>query len=213
MFTGLIEMLGKVMAVRKTSTGMGLVVDIEAMAAGTKIGDSIAVNGVCLTVSKISGMSVEFDVSGETVARSTLGKLSVGTAVNLEQAMRADGRFGGHIVQGHIDGTAVVKQIRKKGDFYDVTFAAPKELLDGMVEKGSVAVDGISLTVAVMDKQSFSVTVIPVTWEKTTLGKSKIGDSVNIETDVIVKTIKKQIGLMLGKGKGLTAEKLKEMGY
>jgi riboflavin synthase len=183
------------------------------MAVGAKIGDSIAVSGVCLTVAKISGRAAEFDVSGETLARSTLGKLGVGAAVNLEQAMRADGRFGGHIVQGHIDGTGTVKDIRKKGDFYDVTFAAPKELLDEMVVKGSVAVDGISLTVAAMDTKSFSVAVIPVTWEHTTLGMAKIGTAVNIETDVIVKTIKKQIGLMLGEGKGLTAEKLKSMGF
>jgi riboflavin synthase len=213
MFTGLIENLGKVTAVRKTAAGMGLVVDIGAMAAGAKIGDSISVSGVCLTVAKISGTVAEFDVSVETLVRSTIGKLAVGTAVNLEQAMRADGRFGGHIVQGHIDGTGTVKDIRKKGDFYDVTFAASKELLDEMVVKGSVAVDGISLTVAAMDKESFSVAVIPVTWEHTTMGKMKKGDRVNIETDVIVKTIKKQIGLMLGDGKGLTAEKLREMGY
>jgi riboflavin synthase len=213
MFTGLIENLGKVTAVRKTAAGMGLVVDIGATAAGAKIGDSIAVNGVCLTVSKISGTSAEFDVSGETLARSTLGKSIASGVVNLEQAMRVDGRFGGHIVQGHIDGTGTVKDIHKKGDFYDVTFAAPKELLNEMVVKGSVAVDGISLTVAAMDKESFSVAIIPVTWEHTTLGKMKKGDSVNIETDVIVKTIKKQIALMLGEGKGLTAEKLREMGY
>ena len=119
--------------------------------------------------------------------------------MNIEQAMRADGRFGGHIVQGHVDGVGTIKNIRKKGDFYDVTFAAPKELLDEMVVKGSVAVDGISLTVAAMDKESFTVAVIPVTWQNTNLGTLKIGDSVNIETDMIVKTIKKQIGLMLGK--------------
>lgn len=213
MFTGLIENLGKVTAVRKTAAGMALVVDLGATADGAKIGDSIAVNGVCLTVSKISGTAGEFDVSGETLARSTIGKLAVGAAVNLERAMRADGRFGGHIVQGHIDGTGTVKDIRKKGDFYDVTFGAPKNLLDEMVVKGSVAVDGISLTVAAMDKESFSVAVIPVTWENTTMGRMKKGDGVNIETDVIVKTINKQIGLMLGDGKGLTAEKLREMGY
>jgi len=213
MFTGLIEKLGKVTAVRKTAAGMGLVVDIGAMAAGAKNGDSISVSGVCLTVAKISGAAAEFDVSGETLARSTLGKVGVGAAVNLEQAMRADGRFGGHIVQGHIDGTGTVKSIRKKGDFYDVTFAVPKELLDEIVVKGSVAVDGISLTVAAMDKESFAIAVIPVTWENTTLGKAKIGTTVNIETDVIVKTIKKQISLMLGEGKGLTAEKLRKMGY
>jgi riboflavin synthase len=213
MFTGLIENLGKVTAVQKAAAGMELVVDIGVTAAEVKIGDSIDVSGVCLTVAKISGRAVDFDVSGETLARSTLGKLRVGAAVNLEQAMRADGRFGGHIVQGHIDGTGTVKSIRKKGDFYDVTFAAPKELLDEMVVKGSVAVDGISLTVAAIDKESFSVAVIPVTWENTTMGTMKVGESVNIETDVIVKTIKKQIGLMLGEGKGLTAAKLKEMGY
>jgi riboflavin synthase len=213
MFTGLIEAAGKVTAVRKTAGGMALSVDFGAIAQTAKIGDSICINGVCLTASKLSGSKADFDVSPETLARSTLGKLTAGAVVNIEQSMRADGRFGGHIVEGHIDGTGRVKDIRKKGDFYDVTFAAPKELLDEMVVKGSVAVDGISLTVAAMDKESFTIAVIPVTFQNTTVGRLKIGDAVNIETDIIVKTIKKQVRLLLGESRGLTPEKLKEMGF
>lgn len=213
MFTGLIEALGKVKAVRKTAAGTMLSIDIGQISNSAKNGDSINVNGVCLTVSKLSGSIADFDISGETLSRSTLGKLTGGIKVNLEQAMKADGRFGGHIVQGHVDGVGTLKNIRQAGEFYDVTFAAEKELLDSMVTKGSVAVDGISLTIAAMDKESFSTAIIPVTWQNTNLGTLKIGDKVNIETDMIVKTIKKQVWLMLGKDKGLTVEKLKEMGF
>jgi riboflavin synthase len=213
MFTGLIEALGKVQAVRTMAAGMVLCVDIGAIAQTARIGDSINLNGACLTVSRLSGTTADFDVSPETLARSTLGKLSAGAVVNIEQAMRADGRFGGHIIQGHIDGTGTIKNIRKTGDFYDVTFGASKELLDEIVVKGSVAVDGISLTVAAMDSQSFTIAVIPVTWQNTNLGTLKIGNKVNIETDVIVKTVKKQLSLIMGQNKGLTSEKLREMGF
>jgi riboflavin synthase len=213
MFTGLIEALGKVAAVRKTAAGMMLSIDVGQISKTAKNGDSINVNGVCLTVSKFSGSTADFDVSGETLSRSTLGKLSSGNIVNIEQAMKADGRFGGHFVQGHVDGIGTVKAIRKLGEFYDVTFGTEKELLDSMVVKGSVAVDGISLTIAAMDKESFRVAIIPVTWQNTNLGTLKIGDKVNIETDVVVRTIKKQVSLLLGQDKGLSIEKLKEMGF
>ena len=213
MFTGLIETQGKVRAVHKTAAGEVLSVDLGQVAQSVKVGDSINVNGVCLTVCKLSGSVADFDVSGETLGRSTLGRLNSNNQVNIEQAMRADGRFGGHIVQGHVDGVGTIKNVRKKGDFYDVTFAAPKELLDEMVVKGSVAVDGISLTVAAMDSQSFTIAVIPVTWQNTNLGTLKIGDRVNIETDILVKAIKKQLALLVGKGEGLTIEKLSEMGF
>jgi riboflavin synthase len=213
MFTGIIETLGKVKAVRKTAAGMTLSVELGNFAQTSKIGDSISVNGVCLTISKLSGTAADFDISSETLVRSTVSKLTTGAIVNIELSMKADGRFGGHFVLGHVDGTGKIKDIRKKGDFYDVVFSVSKELFDEIVVKGSVAVDGISLTVAAMDRDCFTVAVIPVTWEKTNMAGLKIGDSVNIETDIIVKAIKKQISLLVEPGKGLTVEKLTEMGF
>jgi len=165
-----------------------------------------------LTISELQGSLAGFDVSGETLAKSTLGNLRPASQVNIERAMRATGRFGGHFVAGHVDGMAMVKTITSHGKFTDMRFEAP-ELLELMVVKGSVAVDGISLTIADMSENSFSVALIPETLKKTTLGRAKIGDEVNIETDMIVKTIKKQLEKILPKDEGLTAEKLKTMGF
>jgi riboflavin synthase len=144
--------------------------------------------------------------------RSSIKGASAGAKVNLERAMSADGRFGGHIVQGHIDGTATLKSINKQGDFSEISFLAGPELLDEMVVKGSVTVDGISLTVSKMDANSFSVSVIPTTLSETTLGNARIGDTVNIETDIVVKTIKKQLKNILPGG-GLTEDKLRDYGF
>ena len=213
MFTGLIEAVCTVKSVRSTDGAMHMTVDLGKLAGESKIGDSIAINGVCLTVSKLRGSLADFDVSGETLAKSTLGRLKPASEVNTELAMKAGDRFGGHIVQGHIDGTAMIKAIDKRGRFADMKFAAKSELLDQMVVKGSVAVDGISLTVADMDQTSFSAAIIPETLEKTTLGTAKIGDVVNIETDIITKTIKKQLDKILPQEQRLTAERLKELGF
>ena len=212
MFTGIVEAVGTVKSVRPGSGGTVVSVDIGVLADGTKHGDSIAVNGVCLTVSKLSGTAVDFDVSVETMKRSSIKGASAGAKVNLERAMSAGGRFGGHIVQGHIDGTATLKSIKKEGGFSEITFSASAELLDEMVVKGSVAVDGISLTVSKMDSSSFSVSVIPTTLSETTLGNARTGDTVNIETDIVVKTIKKQLKNILPGG-GLTEGKLRELGF
>ena len=202
-----------VKSVRRGSGTMELVIDLGLPADETKIGDSIAINGVCLTVAKLNGSIATFEVSSETLAKSTLAKLKVGSQVNVELALKAGDRFGGHIVQGHIDGTAVVKAINRQGQFADIKLSAEPELLGQMVVKGSVAVDGISLTIAEMDEKSFSFAVIPQTLEKTTLGKAKIGDEVNVETDIIVKAVKKQLENMLPQKKGLTVDKLKELGF
>jgi len=213
MFTGLIEAVCTVKSVRRSENTMLLSIDLGELADDSKIGDSIAINGGCLTIAKLEGNIATFDLSGETLAKSTLGKLKPSSQVNVERAVKATDRFGGHFVQGHIDGTATIKAIDKHGQFADMKFAVNDELLDQMVVKGSVAVDGISLTIASMGRNSFSVAVIPETLKKTTLSRVKIGDEVNIETDIIVKTIKKQLEKILPQNQPLTAEKLKELGF
>ncbi|NQT01041.1 MAG: riboflavin synthase [Planctomycetes bacterium] len=213
MFTGLIEAVCKVKSVRRSDRAMLLAIDLGKLAEDSGIGDSIAVNGVCLTITRLEGSVAAFDVSAETLAKSTLDKLSPSSEVNIERAVKATDRFGGHFVQGHIDGTATIKAIDRHGKFAEIKFAAEPELLDAMVVKGSVAVDGISLTIAGMDRNSFTIALIPETLNKTTLSKVKIGDKVNIETDIIVKTIKRQLEKILPQTQSLTAEKLKELGF
>ncbi len=213
MFTGLIEAICVVKSVRRSAEAMELTVDLGKLAEGCKIGDSVAISGVCLTIAKLDGSIAGFDVGRETLSKSTLGKLVTSSQVNVERAMKPSDRFGGHFVLGHIDGTATIKQIDRQSDFADIRFSAGSELLDLMVIKGSVAVDGVSLTVAGIDNNSFSVALIPETLRKTTLGKAKIGDTVNVETDIIVKTVKKQLDKILPQEQKLTVEKLKQLGF
>ncbi len=213
MFTGIIEAVCSVKSVSGGSGTMTLVVDLGPLAEDAHTGDSIAVNGVCLTIARLRGSLATFEASSETLAKSTLSKLRPNSSVNVERALRADGRFGGHFVLGHVDGAAKIKRIEKQGRFAEFTFEAPQQLLDQMVPKGSVAIDGISLTVAEMDEKTFSVAVIPETLNRTTLGNTKIGDTVNIETDLIVKSIVRQLGRILPPKQELTVEKLREMGY
>lgn len=213
MFTGLIETICTVKSVRRSAESMVLTIDLGDLANESKTGDSIAINGACLTIAKLQGSLAGFDVSAETLAKSMLGKLKPSSEVNVERSLKASDRFGGHFVLGHIDGTATVDAIDKSGEFANIKFAAKAELLEAIVIKGSVAVDGISLTIATVDIKSFSVSVIPETTKRTTLGKAKIGDFVNIETDIIVKTIKRQLDEILPKKQGLTAEKLRQLGY
>ncbi|MHC4584314.1 MAG: riboflavin synthase [Planctomycetota bacterium] len=213
MFTGLIEAVCRVRSIRRSGGAMLLAIDLGNLADECKIGDSIAVNGACLTIVRLEGGGAVFDVSAETLSKTTLDKLGPSSQVNIERAVKATDRFGGHFVQGHIDGVATVKAIDKQGKFAEMKFAAEVDLLDAMVVKGSVAVDGISLTISGMDKNSFSVTLIPETLNKTTFGKVKIGDMVNIETDIIIKTIKSQLEKILPQAQPLTAEKLKGLGF
>ena len=213
MFTGIIESICSVKLVGRSAGAMVMTVDLAELAAGCKIGDSIAVSGVCLTITRLNGSSAAFDVSGETLSKSTLGKLTTSSQVNIERAIKADGRFGGHFVLGHIDGTAAVKKVDMHADFADITFSAERDLLGQMVVKGSVAIDGISLTIASMGDTGFTVAVIPETLKKTTLGKAKAGDIVNIETDMIIKTVKKQLESILPKEQKLTVEKLRQLGF
>ena len=213
MFTGLIETICTAKSVRRSAESMALTINLGDLANESKTGDSIAINGVCLTITRLQGNLASFDVSAETLAKSTLGKLKPSSEVNVERALKASDRFGGHFVLGHVDGTATINSIDKSGEFANIKFAATAELLEAIVVKGSVAVDGISLTIASVDLQSFGVSVIPETLKRTTLGKVKIGDCVNIETDIIVKTIKRQLDEILPKKQSLTAEKLRQLGY
>jgi len=209
MFTGLIEAVCKVVS----ANGSRVTIDLGELAGQTDIGSSIAVNGTCLTVIGLDRNSATFDISPETLEKSTLADLTPSSTVNIERAMKAYGRFAGHFVQGHIDGVAAIKQISKKGQFTNMKFQPNPEILEQIIVKGSVSIDGVSLTVASMDENSFEVALIPETLKKTTLGNANIGDMVNIETDIIVKTIKKQLENILPKKQGLTLEKLRESGF
>ena len=213
MFTGLIRSVCTVKSASAAGGGMRLAVDLGKLAGESKIGDSIAVNGVCLTIAELRSGLAEFEVSGETLAKSALGKLKFSSLVNVEPAMGATDRFGGHFVLGHVDGIATIKSIRRQGEFADMEFATSPELLAQMVVKGSVAVDGISLTITAISGNSFGISMIPETLKKTILGTAKIGDTVNIETDIIIKAIRKQLENILPKGQKLTAERLKELGF
>ena len=188
-FTGIIEELGTIKGVRKQSEGIRLSITAKVIMDGMKTGDSIAVNGACLTVTEFDRYSLTVDVSAETVKRTNIGKLRVGDKVNLERPMRLSDRLGGHLVSGHVDAVGLIRGMIKKGDVSVFTFEAPKEISKYLISKGSVAVDGISLTVNDITGNTFSITVIPHTVKMTTLGFKKIGDIVNLEADMIGKYI------------------------
>ena len=191
MFTGIIEETGKVEAVAKGSNSAVITITAGKVLKDTKIGDSIAVNGVCLTVTSISGSKFSADVMAETLRRSSLGSLKHGSRVNLERAMAANGRFGGHIVSGHIDGVGVISSFEKEDNAVWVEIETPAKILRYIVEKGSITIDGISLTVAKLTDSSFAVSVIPHTGEETTLLNNKPGDIVNLENDIVGKYVER----------------------
>ena len=190
MFTGLVADLGTVTAVDSTPDGVRLNVR-TSLAGELSEGDSVAVNGVCLTATAIADGVFAADVMHESLRRSSLAEISPGWEVNLELPLRASDRLGGHVVQGHVDGVAVVRETREDGFARVVTFDAPPELLRYVVEKGSIAVDGVSLTVSAVDDASFSVSLIPETLERTTLGSAEPGRPVNLEVDVLAKYVEK----------------------
>jgi riboflavin synthase len=214
MFTGLIETVGEVKSVSAdTGAGGALVVDLGELARDCRTGDSIAVSGVCLTVTKLQGSTATFGLSPETLAKSTLGLLRPLMKVNIERAMKPTDRFGGHIVQGHVDGIGTVRAVKRLGGFADIEFDAGPELLAQMVVKGSVAVDGVSLTIAGMGPDSFRVAAIPETLNRTTLGNAYIGGRVNVEVDILVKIVRRQLETILPQQAPLTVERLKQMGF
>jgi riboflavin synthase len=191
MFTGIIEGLGTITAVRPSGEGRRLAITADFPLTGAKIGDSIAVSGACLTAVTLSGARFEVDVSPETIEKTTLKNAKTGTRVNIERALSLSGRLDGHLVSGHIDGTGQVRHINKKSNAILIGFSVPETLARYMIPKGSVAVDGISLTINSCDRDGFEVSIIPHTAEITTIGLKKIGDQVNIETDMIGKYVEK----------------------
>lgn len=193
-FTGIVEECGTVLDVLKNGVSGSVQIQASTVLEGTKTGDSIAVNGVCLTVTKLTKSSFTADVMAETFRRTNLGNLGKNSRVNLERAMAADGRFGGHIVSGHIDGTGIISRIKKEGNAVWIYISAPQSILNLIVEKGSVAVDGISLTVAAVSDKEFAVSVIPYTRENTALSGKKTGAVVNLENDIIGKYVQKLTG-------------------
>ena len=194
MFTGIIEEIGTVKKISLGGKSGSLEIGAKKVLEGTVVGDSIAVNGVCLTVTGMNSSSFTADVMAETVRRSSLGSLSVGSGVNLERAMAANGRFGGHIVSGHIDGTGTISRLVREENAVWVHVKTSAEILRLIAEKGSIAIDGISLTVARVNETEFAVSVIPHTAEETTLLSKKAGDTVNLENDIVGKYVEKLLG-------------------
>jgi len=191
-FTGLVKDLGEVVAVDATPEGVRLGVR-TTLAPEIGEGDSVAVNGVCLTATAIDGDRFGFDVMLESLRRSSLGEIDTGSKVNLELALRANARLGGHIMQGHVDGVGTVAALRDEGFSRIVTIDADAELLRYVVEKGSIAVDGVSLTVSRVDDSSFDVSLIPETLERTNLGATTVGRTINLEVDVVAKYVEKLV--------------------
>ncbi|TWT61939.1 riboflavin synthase [Rubinisphaera italica] len=199
MFTGLIEGLGSIKQLEQEASGLLVVVTIpqemlqETTHGAADIGDSVAINGCCLTIVGMEGDCWSFQAGSETLSRTNLGALAIGSPVNLERALPAHGRLGGHFVQGHVDGLGQVAEIDRDGDWIKMWFQVSTELARGMVEKGSVTVDGISLTVVDAEADRFSVALIPHTLSVTTLGIRDVGDAVNIETDILGKYVAKML--------------------
>lgn len=191
MFTGIIEEIGTVRRIERGAAGARLTIAAKTVLGGTRLGDSIATNGVCLTVVAMTADSFSADVMAESLRRSSLGALQSGSPVNLERAMPLNGRFGGHIVSGHIDGTGTITSQKREDNAVWVTVHTSASLLQYIVEKGSIAIDGVSLTVAAVSQTGFSVSIIPHTGAQTILLDKKPGETVNLECDVIGKYVEK----------------------
>ncbi|MGN1168197.1 MAG: riboflavin synthase [Lachnospiraceae bacterium] len=216
MFTGIVEETGTIKKILISGNSGQIQICAKRVLEGTKIGDSIAVNGICLTVTSMSEESFCADVMAETVRRSSLRSLSAGDLVNLERAMAADGRFGGHIVSGHIDGTGTIRSLKREENAVWLTIDTKPEIMRYIVEKGSICIDGVSLTVAKTRETYFQVSVIPHTGEETTLLKRKPGEFVNLENDIVGKYVERFVKARFSgeeqKTGGLTMELLEEYG-
>ena len=213
MFTGIIEELGTVGQMDRRPDSIKLTIQARKVLEGTQLGDSIAVNGVCLTVTSMTDSSFTADVMHETMRRSSLSDIKSGSKVNLERAMQVGGRLGGHIVSGHIDGVGHIARIAADGIARVITISIPKDMEPFIVEKGSIAIDGISLTVVSVGNSQFSVSIIPHTMANTTLIDRHPGAVVNLETDVIGKYVHSFTTAHTGKRSGITMETLLENGF
>ena len=212
MFTGIIKEVGHITEIRPAAAGRGLVISAPAISSQASEGDSIAVNGVCLTATAVTPPTFEAFAGAETCARTTLGSIPVGAAVNLEPALRPSDALGGHIVQGHVDGVGHFLDAAPEGETIRMRFSAPAELIADMVVRGSVAVDGISLTITALGADWFAVAIIPFTWQNTNLRLLRPGDPVNIETDIIAKYVRRFIAAQTAEPR-LTEEFLRQHGY
>ncbi len=210
MFTGIIEEIGKIKTVVRGARSVVVEVEAAVVTEGTKVGDSIATNGVCLTVTALTGNGFRADVMPETMERSNLGLLRPGDRVNLERALCLNSRIGGHLVAGHVDGTGRIAGMDRDDTAIWITVSAPERILRYVIEKGSVAVDGVSLTVAYVDGEVFKVSVIPHTRKETTLTKKRTGDVVNLENDMIARYVEKFAGK---RREGLSVGFLTENGF
>ena len=199
MFTGLVERLAEVQAIVPEPPGVRLVIRDPAVAAGARIGDSVALNGCCLTVVDVDAESLSFQAGEETLSRTNLGELKPGDVINVERALRAGDAIGGHYVTGHIDAVGIVDERHDDADWCTIWFRAPAPQLLQMASKGSVAVDGVSLTLVDVEPERFSVALIPHTLAVTTLGRRQIGDRVNLETDVLAKYVQRQLDYLRSK--------------
>ena len=194
MFTGIIQEVGHIAAIERGEQSARFTVRAGHVLDGVKLGDSIAVNGACLTVVQADPGTVAFDAVYETLQKTALGALAIGDEINLEPSLAANGRFDGHIVQGHVDGVGTIASIRDVDNSYYIYITASPTLLRYIVRKGSIAIDGISLTVVDADDKTFSVAIIPYTWDHTNLHIRRAGDQVNLETDIVGKYIEKLVG-------------------
>lgn len=216
MFTGIVEEVGKVKHIFSGSTSGEIEIAASKVLEGTKVGDSIAVNGVCLTVTRLNSSNFTADVMPETMRRTNLGRLKTGSSVDLERAMAADGRFGGHIVSGHIDGTGTIESMRTEENAVWVKISTSSQIMELIIEKGSITIDGISLTVAKLGEKDFQVSIIPHTGSETILLSKKPGDLVNLENDVLGKYVKRLLGFSTNSGSKeskVTMEFLAENGF
>jgi riboflavin synthase len=196
-FTGIVECVGRVAGIERVGELARIAVDAPEIVDGVRVGDSVSVSGGCLTVTRIEGPRFHFEAVPETLERTALGELQVGSRVNLERALRADARLDGHIVQGHVDGTGRVRALMRSGDDVRLSVDCGPELRECLVEKGSVAIDGVSLTVASVDERGFDVALIPHTLAATTLGERRPGDRVNLEADVLAKYVRRYVERVL----------------
>lgn len=193
MFTGIVETVGSVKSIRRKDKAIELFIDSALICEDLKLGDSISVNGVCLTATSITKPQFSVDVIHETIRSSSLNKLTSNSKVNLERAMPMNGRFGGHIVSGHVDGVGTIRRILNDGNSIIYTIEAPENVMRYTIDKGSITIDGISLTVASVSERSFQVAIIPFTASETTLSLRKVGDTVNLESDLVGKFIEKMV--------------------
>jgi len=213
MFTGIVEETGKVLRINRAYKSASVLIECKKIIEESKTGDSVSVNGLCLTVKNIRKKSMEFTLSSETIIRSTFSKWKSGDTVNLERALKLSDRLGGHIVQGHVDCTTNITGMKKEGDFRVFNFALPKTISKYIADKGSIAIDGISLTIAGSSEKNFKIAVIPETYKNTNMQYYKINSTVNIEVDILAKYIENILKSKLQSETGITIDKIREAGF